>query len=101
MAALDRIREDKPEVLLGFSEWLADVLDDLAISSQGRLVSEADVDALLRELQDELVRRIMAEGNSWREDEDLRGPTVDLLVRHLLVEARGLFVRRVVGAKWN
>src|SRR5262245_47475609 len=98
---LDRIRTDQPAMLLGFSEWVTGVLDDLAVSSQGRLVSEAEADDLLLQLEGELVRRIMVEGDSWKEDEELRGSAVELLIRHLLIQGRGLFIRRVVSAKLN
>ena len=100
-AALGVIREDRPEVLAALPEWLAPVLEDLSQSCQGLLATELEADDFLDRFRSEFAGRMMADMEPWGEDEDLREAAVGLLVRYLVAEARGGFVRRVVGAKWN
>ena len=65
------------------------------------LATELEADDFLDRFRSEFAGRMMADMEPWGEDEDLREAAVGLLVRHLVAEARGGFVRRVVGAKWN
>lgn len=83
------------------SERLSAVLQHLGRTCQGLIASEAETDEFLAQLRGEFVGRMMAEMEPWGEDEDLRGTVVELLVRHLLAEARAEFVRQVVGATRN
>jgi hypothetical protein len=99
--ALKTIREERPGVVDTISVWLAKVLDDVARTSQGRVVTEADADDLLLRLRDECVGQMLADMEPWDADEDLRESVIDLLARHLLAEARDGFVRKVVAAKRN
>lgn len=94
--ALERMREECPEVLAGLSEWLADIVDDLVRTSQGRVVNTAQADDLLVRLKDELVGRLMATMEPWGEDEGLREFVVELLARHAVAAAKEGFVRRVI-----
>ncbi|MGH7628502.1 MAG: hypothetical protein ACREOF_03785 [Gemmatimonadales bacterium] len=99
--ALETIAEERPEVLDIVRGRLDLVLDDLSESCQGLVTNEADADDLLMRLRNEFVDRMMTEVESWGEDEDLREPAIDLVIRHLLAQAREGFVRRVVAAKRN
>jgi hypothetical protein len=99
--ALEAIRENRPELFAGVSKWLTDVLDDLIPMSQGHVVSESDAEDLLVRLRDELVTLMMGEMEPWGEDEHLRKPAVDLLIRHLLAGSREAFVRQVVTVMRN
>lgn len=98
---LETIAEERPEVVDLLRERLAPVLDDLARTSQGRIVTEADAEELFLQLRAEFVARMMIEMPPWGEDEDLREPVVDLLARHLLAETREWFVSRVVAVTRN
>ena len=54
------------EVLAALEERLARVLDDLTLTSEGRLVTEAAADEVLGRLRVELVSRMMAEVEPWK-----------------------------------
>ena len=99
--AIEAIREDRPETLATFSAWVAEALGDLAQTSQGRVVTEAEADDLLLRFYGEAVGRMLADMAPWGGNEDLREPVVSLLARHALTEARQPFVQRVVGAVRN
>lgn len=99
--AVETIVEERPEVVATLFGRLAPVVDELSRTSQGRVVTQGAAERLLLRLRDEFVARMMAELEPWGNDEDLREPAVDLLTRRLLAEARGGFVRRVVGATRN
>jgi hypothetical protein len=99
--ALATIAEERPEVVDLLRERLAPVLDDLAWTSQGRIVTEAAADAFLLQLRDEFVGRMMIEMPPRGEEEDLRETATEFVARHLLAEARGGLVLRVLEAKRN
>jgi hypothetical protein len=99
--AIEAIREDWPQTLATFSAWVAEALGDLAQTSQGRVVTEAEADDLLVRFCGEAVSRMLADMAPWGVDEDLREPVVGLLVRHALAAARQPFVQRVVGTARN
>jgi len=98
--ALDVIFEDRAETHALLVERLASVLDNLAQTCQGLVTTAAKADDLLTRLRVEFVHRMMGETAPW-DDEDLREPVIDLLTRHLLAQARGGFVGRLLGAKQN
>jgi hypothetical protein len=66
--ALEAIREERPETVATFSAWVAEALDDLAQTSQGRVVTEAEADDLLIRFCGEAVRRMLAEMAPWGVD---------------------------------
>jgi hypothetical protein len=99
--AIETICEELPGILATFSRWIASLLDDLGRTSQGRVVTQADADELLLRLRDEAVASMLAHMEPWGDDEGLREPVVDLLVRYLLAESRAGFVSQVVGATRN
>ena len=100
-AAIQTICEERPGILATFSRWVAGLLDDLGRTSQGLVVTEADADEFLLRLRDEAVASMLAHMEPWGDDEGLREPVVDLLVRYLLAESRTGFVSQVVGSTRN
>ena len=99
--ALETIAEARPEIIAVLSERLSPVLEEVSQTCQGWVVTEAEVDGFLLRLRDEFVGRMLADMEPWGEDEDLRQTVVGLVTRHLLVEGRRDFVRRVVALKRN
>lgn len=99
--AIETIRDERPEVGAALSERLERVLDQLALTSQDGVVTEAAADELLGQLHVEFVSQMLAELEPWGEGEDLREAVVELLTRCLLAESRQEFVRRVVAPKRN
>jgi hypothetical protein len=87
-STLDMISEEYPALIADLRYWLAMVLDDLVQTSQGRVVNEAGIEDLLWQLHGQAVGRMLTTMDSWDENEDLRRPVVDLLVRHLLADAQ-------------
>ena len=63
--AIATILEDRAAVIDALSERLRVVLADLARTSQGWVVTEAQVDELFLQLRGEFVSRMMAEMEAW------------------------------------
>lgn len=99
--ALDMILTDQPGIVDALAEGLAPVIEELARTCQGLVVSVCEAEHLLIRVQEEFVRRMLAETESWDEDDEARALVLSLLTRYVLAAGKHQFVERVVMAKRN
>jgi hypothetical protein len=99
--ALDAILVDHPGLVEALAERLAPVIEELARSCQGLVLSACEAEDLLTRMHLEFVRLMLAETESWDEDDDARALVLSLLTRHVLTDSKCKFVDRVVMAKRN
>jgi hypothetical protein len=101
MRALDAILADHPSLVEAFAERLAPVIEELARTCQGLVASPCEAEDLLTRVHTEFVRRMLAETESWDEDDEARVIVLSLLTRYVLAAGEHLFVDRVIMAKRN